>query len=67
MSKYIKYKDLIKKMTPFEKHGVVMVAGNGFVSFYSQDGMVCIARLYECEDKEGNVKVEFEKAMEEQQ
>jgi hypothetical protein len=62
MSKYIKYKDIIKKMKPFENHDVVMVAGNEFVSFFSQDGMVNIVRLYECEDKDGNVKV-----MEEQQ
>ena len=64
MTKFVKYKDLIKKMKPFENHDVVMVAGNEFVSFYSQDGMVCIARLYECEDKDGNVKVEFEKTKE---
>ena len=30
---------------------------NEFVSFFSQDGMVSIVRLYECEDKDGNVKV----------
>lgn len=61
MSKHIRYKDLIKKMKPFENHNVVMVAGNEYVSFYTQDGMVRIARLYECEDKNGNVKVEFGK------
>ena len=61
MTKFVKYKDLIKKMKPFENHDVVMVAGNEYVSFYSQDGMVCIARLYECTDKDGNVKVTTER------
>lgn len=61
MTKFIKYKDLIKKMKPFENNDVVMVAGNGYVSFFSQDGMVYIARLYECEDKDRNVKVMEEK------
>ena len=48
----IKYKDLINKFKPFANNEVVMVASNGCVSFYDQEGMYRITHLVEYETKE---------------
>ena len=61
MPKHLKYKDLIRNLQPFENDDVVMVAAHGYTSFFTQDGMVCIARLYEFTDNDGNVKVTTER------
>ena len=53
MAKKIKYKDLIRKFKPFAENEVVMVASNGEVSFYDEEGMVRITHLVEYESKEG--------------
>ena len=60
MPKHLKYKDLIKKLQPFADQDVLMLACRGNVLFFTQDGMVRIAQLYECTDKDGNAKVTTE-------
>lgn len=52
----IKYKDLIMKFKPFAENEVVMVASNGEVSFYDEEGMFRIIHLIE-KDEEELVKV----------
>ncbi|SEA78803.1 hypothetical protein SAMN04487851_11424 [Prevotella sp. tc2-28] len=48
----IKYKDLIRKFKPFADNKVVMVASNGEVSFYDEEGMFRITHLVEKDDGE---------------
>ena len=48
----IKYKDLIRKFKPFAEDEVVMVASNGEVSFYDEEGMFRITHLVEKDDEE---------------
>ena len=48
----IKYKDLINRLKPFANDEVVMVASNGEVSFYDEEGMFRITHLVEKDDKE---------------
>ena len=48
----IKYKDLINRLKPFANNEVVMVASNGEVSFYDEEGMFRITHLVEKDDKE---------------
>lgn len=52
MAKKLKYKDLIRRMKPFENDEVVMVASRGEVSFYDKDGMMLIIHMLEMEDEE---------------
>lgn len=52
MAKKLKYKDLIRKLKPFENDEIVMVASTGEVSFYDKEGMVCIIHLLELEGYE---------------
>ncbi len=53
----IKYKDLINRLKPFANDEVVMVAGNGCVSFYDKEGMARITHLVEYENKEHLMRV----------
>ena len=57
MRKKIKYKDLIRKFKPFAENEAVMVASNGEVSFYDEEGMIRITHLVEYESKEGLERV----------
>lgn len=52
MAKKLKYKDLIKKLKPFENDEIVMVASTGNVSFYDKEGMFNIIHLLELENEE---------------
>ena len=52
MAKKLKYKDLIRRLKPFENDEIVMAASTGEVSFYDEEGMVCIIHLSELEDCE---------------
>ena len=51
MAKILKYKDLIKKLKPFENNEIVMVASNGEVSFFDKAGMFNIIHLSELENE----------------
>ena len=53
----IKYKELIKKFKPFAENEVVMVASNGDVSFFDEEGMKRITHLVEYESKEEGARV----------
>ena len=53
----IKYKDLINRLKPYANDKIVMVASNGEVSFYDEEGMVRITHLVEYESKEGLERV----------
>ena len=52
MAKKLKYKDLIRKMKPFENDEIVMVASRGEVSFFDKEGMFNIIHLSELENEE---------------
>jgi len=52
MAKKIKYKDLIRKMKPFENDEVVMVASKGEASFYDKEGMKQIIHIFELDNEE---------------
>lgn len=53
----IKYKDLINKLKPFANNKIVMVASNGEVSFFDEEGMKRIVHLVEYESKEEGARV----------
>ena len=48
----IKYKDLINRLKPYANDKIVMVASNGEVSFYDEEGMFRITHLVEKDDEE---------------
>ena len=52
MAKKLKYKDLLRKLKPFENDEIVMVSSRGEVSFYDKEGMFNIIHLSELEDEE---------------
>lgn len=53
----IKYKDLINRLKPFVNDDVVMVASNGEVSFFDEEGMKRITHLVEYESNEEGARV----------
>ena len=53
----IKYKDLINRLKPFANDKIVMVASNGEVSFFDEEGMKRITHLVEYESKEDGERV----------
>lgn len=53
----IKYKDLINRLKPFSENEAVMVASNGEVSFFDEEGMKRITHLVEYESKEEGARV----------
>jgi hypothetical protein len=53
----IKYKDIINRLKPFANNEVVMVAYNGEVSFFDEEGMKRIAHLVEYESKKEGARV----------
>jgi hypothetical protein len=53
----IKYKDLINRLKPFANDKIVMVASNGEVSFFDEEGMKRITHLVEYESKEERARV----------
>lgn len=59
MAKKLKYKDLIKKFTPFSEDDVVMVASCGATAFYDKDGVHRIIGVVECES-DGLLRVKEE-------
>ena len=52
MAKKLKYKDLLRKLKPFENDEIVMVASTGEVSFFDKEGMFRIVHLLELENEE---------------
>ena len=52
MAKKLRYKDLIKKLKPFENDEIVMVSSTGEVSFFDKEGMFRIVHLSELENEE---------------